>query len=144
LYIDFPGVEEETRIIALKVPELDEKFQRQIARFVSGLRKLDIKKAPSIAETLDWARALVALGMKELDSPMVKRTRISCSSMKRHPQAGTSRFAAGVHKSFAFQVSSLFCLSMFQVPNSVPVLSTQSFFPLLPLILPLLPFPPAP
>src|SRR5215204_3078695 len=74
LYIDFPGVEEETRIIALKVPELDEKFQRQIARFVHGLRKLDIKKAPSIAETLDWARALVALGMKELDSPTVKRT----------------------------------------------------------------------
>jgi len=74
LYIDFPGVEEETRIIALKVPELDEKFQRQIARFVHGLRKLDIKKAPSMAETLDWARALVALGMKELDSPTVKRT----------------------------------------------------------------------
>lgn len=74
LYIDFPGIEEETRILALKVPELDEKFQRQIARFVNGLRKLDLKKAPSIAETLDWARALVALGMKELDSPTVKRT----------------------------------------------------------------------
>jgi MoxR-like ATPase len=74
LYIDFPSLEEETRIIALKVPEVDEKLRRQVARFVGGLRKLDIKKAPSIAETLDWARALVALGIKELDAPTVKRT----------------------------------------------------------------------
>lgn len=74
LYIDFPGVEEEARIIALKVPDLDDKLQRQVARFVSGLRKLDIKKAPSIAETLDWARALVALGVKELDAPAIKKT----------------------------------------------------------------------
>lgn len=74
LYIDFPGAEEESRIIALKVPELEERLRRQVARFVSGLRKLDVKKAPSIAETLDWARALVALRVKELDAPIVKRT----------------------------------------------------------------------
>jgi MoxR-like ATPase len=74
LYIDFPGAEEEMRIITLKVPELDERLRRQVARFVNGLRKLDVKKAPSIAETLDWARALVALGVKELDAPTVKRT----------------------------------------------------------------------
>ena len=74
LYIDFPSFEDEARIIALKVPDLDEKLRRQVARFVSGLRKLGLKKAPSIAETLDWARALVALGVKELDAPGVKRT----------------------------------------------------------------------
>ncbi len=74
LYIDFPNAEDEARIIALKVPELDERLQRQVARFVSGLRKLDVKKTPSIAETLDWARALVALGVKELDAPSVRRT----------------------------------------------------------------------
>ena len=74
LYIDFPGVEEEAKIIALKVPECAEKLQRQVARFVGGLRKLDVKKAPSIAETLDWARALLALGVKELDAPTVRRT----------------------------------------------------------------------
>lgn len=74
LYIDFPNAEDEARIIALKVPELDERLQRQVARFVSGLRKLDVKKTPSIAETLDWARALVALGVKELDAPTVRRT----------------------------------------------------------------------
>ena len=74
LYIDFPSLAEETNILALKVPEVDEKLRRQVARFVGGLRKLDVKKAPSIAETLDWARALVALGIKELDAPTVKRT----------------------------------------------------------------------
>jgi MoxR-like ATPase len=74
LYIDFPGPEEEARIITLKVPELEERLRRQVARFVNGLRKLDVKKAPSIAETLDWARALVALGVKELDAPTIKRT----------------------------------------------------------------------
>lgn len=74
LYINFPGFEDEARIIALKVPDLDERLRQQVARFVSGLRKLDLKKAPSIAETLDWARALLALGVKELDAPGVKRT----------------------------------------------------------------------
>src|SRR5215475_303662 len=74
LYIEFPGPEDEARIVALKVPEVEEKLQRQVARFVSGLRKLEMKKSPSIAETLDWARALLALGVKELDTPTVKRT----------------------------------------------------------------------
>ena len=74
LYIDFPGVELEARIIALKVPGVDEQLQGQVARFVNGLRRLDVKKAPSIAETLDWARALLALGIRELDAPAVKST----------------------------------------------------------------------
>jgi MoxR-like ATPase len=74
LYIDFPGMEKEMEIIALKVPGVDERLRRQVARFVSSLRKLDLKKAPSIAETLDWARALLALGIKELDAPAVKKT----------------------------------------------------------------------
>lgn len=74
LYIDFPSAEEEATIIALKVPELDDALQRQMARFVNGLRKLDLKKAPSIAETLDWARALLALDVKELAAPTVRQT----------------------------------------------------------------------
>lgn len=74
LYIDFPGMQAEAEIIALKVPQLEERLRQQVARFVSSLRKLDLKKAPSIAETLDWARALHALGVAGLDSPTVKRT----------------------------------------------------------------------
>ncbi|HZP42236.1 MAG TPA: MoxR family ATPase [Candidatus Binatia bacterium] len=74
LFIDFPGAEKEAEIIALKVPELDERLRAQVARFIAGLRKLDLKKAPSIAETLDWARGLCALGVKELDAATVRRT----------------------------------------------------------------------
>ncbi len=74
LYLDFPGVEIEREIIRLKVPELDAQLQDHIARFVNGLRKLDLRKAPSIAETLDWARALRALGIKELDATAVRQT----------------------------------------------------------------------
>jgi MoxR-like ATPase len=74
LYIDFPGPEKEAEIVALKVPELDERLRHQVARFVAGLRRLDLRKAPSIAETLDWARALCALGVRELDAQTVRQT----------------------------------------------------------------------
>jgi MoxR-like ATPase len=74
LYLDFPGIEKEREIIALKVPALDEQLRTRVADFVAQLRKLDLKKAPSIAETLDWARALVALGIRELEPEPVRRT----------------------------------------------------------------------
>jgi MoxR-like ATPase len=74
LWLDFPGPEKEREIIALKVPELEPKLQEHVARFVSGLRKLDLHKAPSIAETLDWARALRALQIKELNAAAVRQT----------------------------------------------------------------------
>jgi MoxR-like ATPase len=74
LYLDFPGVEKEREIIALKVPDLDERLRARVAEFVAQLRRLDLKKSPSIAETLDWARALVALRITELDAETVRRT----------------------------------------------------------------------
>src|SRR5262249_42471002 len=74
LFVDFPGPEKEAEIIALKVPDLDERLRVQVARFVLGLRRLDLRKAPSIAETLDWARGLCALGVRELDASTVRRT----------------------------------------------------------------------
>src|SRR5262245_9590374 len=74
LFIDFPGAEKEAEIIALKVPELDERLRHQVARFIAGLRKLELKKAPSIAETLDWARGLCAMGVRELDAGTVRQT----------------------------------------------------------------------
>ncbi len=81
LFIDFPGIEQERRIIELKVPELDAKLASEAARFVSGIRKLQLKKPPSIAETLDWARALMRLGVKELDSAAI---RSSLSVLLKH------------------------------------------------------------
>jgi MoxR-like ATPase len=72
LFIDFPGTEQERRIIELKVPELDAKLAAEAARFVGAIRKLGLRKPPSIAETLDWARALVQLGVRELDTDAVR------------------------------------------------------------------------
>lgn len=74
LYLDFPGLEIEREIIDLKVPELAAELRRQVAAFVHALRKLDLRKTPSIAESLDWARALHALGIRELDVPAVRQT----------------------------------------------------------------------
>jgi MoxR-like ATPase len=74
LFIDFPGIEQERRIIQLKVPDLDERLAAQAARLVNAIRKLELKKAPSIAESLDWARALLRLGIKELDAPALRTT----------------------------------------------------------------------
>lgn len=72
LFIDFPGIEQERRIIELKVPGLDTRLAAEAARFVNALRKLGLKKPPSIAETLDWTRALLRLGVEELDAPAIR------------------------------------------------------------------------
>jgi MoxR-like ATPase len=72
LFIDFPGTEQERKIIELKVPELDAKLAAEAARFVGAIRKLGLRKPPSIAETLDWARALLQLGVRELDTDAVR------------------------------------------------------------------------
>jgi MoxR-like ATPase len=74
LFIDFPGAEQERRIVQLKVPGLDERLATEAARFVGAVRKQGLKKPPSIAETLDWARALQRLGVKELSSDAIKST----------------------------------------------------------------------
>lgn len=72
LFIDFPGIEQERRIIELKVPDLDNRLAAEAARFVNALRKLGLKKPPSIAETLDWTRALLRLGVEELNTPAIR------------------------------------------------------------------------
>ncbi len=74
LFIDFPGIEQERRILELKVPGLDAAMAAAAARFVNSLRKLELAKQPSIAETLDWVRALMQLGVKEIDQAAVRAT----------------------------------------------------------------------
>jgi MoxR-like ATPase len=74
LFIDFPGIDQERRIIELKVPGLDHQLASAAARMVNAMRKLDLRKPPSIAETLDWTRALVRLGIKELDTSAIRST----------------------------------------------------------------------
>jgi MoxR-like ATPase len=72
VYVDFPGPAAEAEIVAHKVPGLDAALAAHVARFVAGLRKLDLRKAPSIAETLDFARALLAMDVRELDPAAVR------------------------------------------------------------------------
>ncbi len=75
MYIDYPAPDKELRIIKAKVPDIGEQLAEEVARAVSYIRsQLELRKQPSIAETLDWARALVALNADRLDPEMVHWT----------------------------------------------------------------------
>ncbi len=74
LFIDFPDKELELRIVMLKVPEIKEVLAEQVISFVQKVRKLDLKKAPSISETLDWARALCLMNADILGEDIVRET----------------------------------------------------------------------
>jgi MoxR-like ATPase len=74
LYIDYPSEELERRILSTKVPGVDERLVRDLVAMMQRLRELDLKKTPSIAETLDWARALLALNASALDDDVVNQT----------------------------------------------------------------------
>ena len=74
LFIDYPSVEAELNIVRLKVPGLAPQLARQAVEFVQRLRKLDLKKSPSISETLDWAKALVALNARSIDRKTLDTT----------------------------------------------------------------------
>lgn len=75
LYIDYPSLEKELSIVLTKAPGIPEKLAHEVARAMQVIRqKVSLKKKPSIAETLDWARALEALGVAKLDSSTVEKT----------------------------------------------------------------------
>ena len=74
LYIDFPDPEQEMRIVNLKVPGIHEALAREVVEAVQAIRKLDLRKAPSISETLDWAKALTLLNVASLDEDLVRET----------------------------------------------------------------------
>ena len=74
LYIGYPALEQELAVVRLKVPELNSKLARQAVELVQRLRDLDLRKSPSISETLDWAKALVALNARQLDSATLETT----------------------------------------------------------------------
>ncbi len=74
LYIDFPDQALEERILSTKVPGIEQRLAQDLVGMMQRLRKLDLKKTPSISETLDWARALLALNAKELDEGLVRDT----------------------------------------------------------------------
>src|SRR4029077_14605428 len=73
-WIDYPSVEREYEIITTRLPDVPKKLARQVSEFIGGVRRLDLYKLPGIAETLDWTRALMALGETELSEAAVQAT----------------------------------------------------------------------
>lgn len=74
LHIDYPDLEREKEIVRVRVPEIDAALAEQVARVVRSIRQLDLKKAPSISETIDWARTLLYLGHVAIDDELVADT----------------------------------------------------------------------
>jgi MoxR-like ATPase len=74
LWLDYPAIEREMEIVRLHAPELDERLARRLVEVVHMVRQLDLKKPPSIAESIDWARALLLLGADQLDRSMLEQT----------------------------------------------------------------------
>ncbi len=74
LWLDYPSIEREVEIVRLHAPDLDEELARRIVEVVAMVRELDLKKPPSIAESIDWARALLLLGADQIDSETFTKT----------------------------------------------------------------------
>jgi MoxR-like ATPase len=74
LHIDYPSLDAELNIVRLKVPDLSPALARQAVEIVQQLRNMDLRKVPSISETLDWARALVTLNAKKIDETTLRNT----------------------------------------------------------------------
>ena len=73
-WIGHPTIDREVEIVKLRVPGVAEQLAREAAAFVRGLRGLDLAKPPGVAETIDWAHALAALGREEIDAEVVEQT----------------------------------------------------------------------
>jgi MoxR-like ATPase len=74
LWLDYPDLEHELEIVRLHSPDLDESIARKLVEIINQVRELDLKKPPSIAESIDWARALILLGATDIDADTFKRT----------------------------------------------------------------------
>jgi MoxR-like ATPase len=74
LHIDYPDLEREKEIVRVRVPEIDDALAEQVAQVVRSIRALDLKKAPSVSETIDWARTLLYLGRHDVDADTIGET----------------------------------------------------------------------
>jgi MoxR-like ATPase len=74
LHVDYPDMDREREIVMAKVPDITESLADQVARIVRSIRQLELKKAPSVSETLDWAKTLMLLGVTEVDSETATQT----------------------------------------------------------------------
>jgi MoxR-like ATPase len=74
LWLDYPDLEHELEIVRLHSPDLNEQVARKLVEIVGQVRELDLKKPPSIAESIDWARALILLGAEDIDGDVFRQT----------------------------------------------------------------------
>ncbi|MGH9320409.1 MAG: AAA family ATPase, partial [Vicinamibacteria bacterium] len=74
LFLDYPESEREREIVLTRVPELPEALADQLVRLIRSIRQLELKKQPSISESIDWARTLVELGVETLDENITQET----------------------------------------------------------------------
>jgi len=74
LHVDYPDLDRERAIVRARVPGITEELADQVARIVRSLRTLELRKAPSVSETLDWARTLVVLGIESVDAAQARDT----------------------------------------------------------------------
>ena len=74
LWLDYPSLEHELEIVKLHAPELGEAVARKLVEVIAMIRELDLKKPPSIAESIDWARALLLLGADDIDAQVFTET----------------------------------------------------------------------
>lgn len=74
LHIDYPDIDREKQIVLTKVPDITDNLADQVARIVRSLRQLELKKSPSVSETLDWANTLMLLGVENVDDETAKAT----------------------------------------------------------------------
>ena len=94
LYVEHPGFEKELRILHARVPGVNEQLARAITRFVQRLRGRELRKLPGVAETIDWARALVRLHREVLDAETVGAT-LGCLLKDEHDIKATGSEAVG-------------------------------------------------
>jgi len=74
LHLDYPSLEREKEIVLTRVPDVSEHLADQVVRIVRSIRSLDLKKQPSVSETIDWARTLVLLGIDSIDAEQARQT----------------------------------------------------------------------
>ena len=89
LHIGYPSFDEELEIINLKVPDLNKMMATQAVQTVQQIRNMDLRKVPSISETLDWARALVTLNAKEIDQETLTNTLQRPAQIRNRHQQST-------------------------------------------------------
>jgi MoxR-like ATPase len=95
-YVDYPDVEREARIVMARIPRAGAALSLQIARMVEGLRKEDLRKVPGVAETLDWAAALVGLDVTDLqENPEIVHETLMCLLKTREDSARMTREVTG-------------------------------------------------